>query len=278
MSANEILKKSYTKYLTKSDEDIIQKTVEIASKVEEYINNRYNDYVKLYHGINKHKFKIKQELVGKTGFWIKAKKRYAQWIKNKEGVSKDYIEYKGLDVVRSDFPHSFVNLLTNVIENIMKNQPKSVIDNIIINFLDNIENLSIEEISQSKSVNKIEEYIIITNDWFDLYKSGTPSHVKGAINYNNLIDYYGYNDKYRYIQSKDKIKLIYLKDNQFGIDVIAYGNEQIPKKIYEFINDYKNCNKMFNSLLKNKLQSFYDAMDWGELPSHYNKISNNFFS
>lgn len=276
MSAIPIIENNYTKYLTKNEDDIIQKTLEISKEVEKYINKEYNKYAKIYHGLDSHNFSIKQELIGKTGFWV-AKKRYAQWIKNKEGVPKDFIDYKGLDVVRSDFPTSFINFVDNVIKNIMANQPKKVIDEIIVNFMNKLKEFPIEEISSSSSVNNIKEYTVKDKKLFKRPIKGAPSHVKGAINYNNLVDLYGLNKHYDYIKSKDKVKIIYLTKNRFDFDVIAFSNDNLPKEIKDFIVKHRDYNKMFKSLLVKKLKSYYDAMGWGDLPNKNDKILSEFF-
>lgn len=276
MSSLPIIETVYPKFLTESEENIIKKTLDISQEVEEYINRKYNNYATIYHGLENHSFSIKQELVGKTGFWV-AKKRYAQWIKNKEGVPKDFIDYKGLDVVRSDFPTSFVNFVHNVVKNIMDNQPKKVVDDVVVNFMNKLKDLSLEEISSSSSVNNIKKYTAKGDGSFKKPEKGAPSHVKGAINYNNLIDYFGLSKHHGYIKSKDKVKIIYLTENQFGFDVIAYSNNDLPEKIRNFIITYRNYDKMFESLLAKKLRSYYDAMGWGELPSKNEELINEFF-
>lgn len=275
-SAIPIIEQKYTKYLTESEDKLIEKTLEISKEVETLINDKYTDYVQQYHGITDHKFKIKQELVGKTGFWV-GKKRYAQWIKNKEGVPKDYIDYKGLDVVRSDFPPIFVDFMTTVVESIMDNKGKTVLDKIILEFMTTVESLDVNKISSSSSVNNVEKYSDKSSSGYTVAIKGSPSHVKGAINYNSLIEYYGYNKHYQKIKSKDKINKIYLKENSFGFDVISYPKDNIPPKIQEFISTFANRDEMFNSLVHNKLISFYEAMGWGNIPSKNENNINKFF-
>lgn len=277
LSSLQIIENKYTKYLTKSEDEIIEKTIEIAREVENIINEKYSEYSLLYHGIKDHKFKIKQELVGKTGFWT-GKKRYAQWIKNKEGVPKDYIDYKGLDVIRSDFPVLFVSLFDKTINNIMKGNPKNTVDQLILETLDKILNEDFIKISSSKSVNKINEHIFkYKGDKTRYPVKGSTAHLKGAIYYNNLLDYYGYSDKYSYIKSKDKIKFLYLKPNKFGYESISYPPDEIPKKIKDFIEIHGDGMTMFNKIAKNKLETYYEAMNWGAIPNKNEKNVSKFF-
>ena len=87
-----------------------------------------------------------------------------------------------------------------------------------------------------------------------------------------------YKCPYKFLPFKDgdKLKWVYLKDNPFGIDTIAFRGDSDPKEIKEFIATYIDRDYMFTSELNNKLQDFYDSLKW-TLPSASNKIINEFF-
>ena len=74
------------------------KTIEVASEVQSFINTSYDIYATKFHNVTDHRFDIKQEFVAKAGIWI-AKKRYAQWLINQEGHAISRLDVKGLDVV-----------------------------------------------------------------------------------------------------------------------------------------------------------------------------------
>ena len=49
----------------------------------------------------------------------------------------------------------------------------------------------------------------------------------------------------------DKIKWIYLKDNPYKIEALAFLDYDMPDKIKEFLDRYANKEKVFESILLN---------------------------
>ncbi len=72
------------------------------------------------------------------------------------------------------------------------------------------------------------------------FKKGAPVHVKASISYNDLIKYFKLGNKYNFISNGEKIKWVYLKNNNFGLDTIAYKGYEDPPQILEFIKEYVN--------------------------------------
>ena len=98
---------------------------------------------------------------------------------------------------------------------------------------------------------------------FSKYKKGAPVHVKAAINYNSLIDHWYEGKRYEKISNGSKIKWVYLKENQFGFDAIAFKGHEDPKEILELIKNHIDHNKMYEQAMSKKLGMFYKAMKWG---------------
>ena len=108
-----------------------------------------------------------------------------------------------------------------------------------------------------------------------MYK-GTPAHVKAAVIYNDLLEYFKTSGQYSPISNGEKIKWVYLKQNPLGIPAIGFKGYDDPPKIMEFINKFVNHIKIFESVLKNKLDLFYESLSWTE-PTDKSKTLEQFF-
>ena len=279
-SATPILDKLYK---DQSDTKVvIQNVLKITTEVQKYINNSYTEFARDVLNIyGKHRFEIKQELICRTALWT-AKKRYAQWVINKEGILVDKLDVKGLDVVRSSFPPAFRGFMEKLLINILKEVPKDQIDNDILELESKLNDISIENISKNTSINDISKYEnnedkeYYTDRIFSIIKKGTPAHVRAAISFNDLLKYFKLDKKYSSIRNGEKIKWCYLKKNEFGIDKIAFRGYDDPKEILEFINKYIDRKQMYETELKTKIENIYDAIGW-KMPSQTKKLAQRFF-
>ena len=80
-----------------------------------------------------------------------------------------------------------------------------------------------------------------------------------------MLRLFGLTNKYRVVRNRDKIKWVYLKQNPLGLDVVAYRGHEDPPEIIDFIKQYINYDKIFNTALKKKLDMFYGALNWDEI-------------
>jgi len=101
------------------------------------------------------------------------------------------------------------------------------------------------------------------------YLKGTPVHVKSAINYNDLLAINNITD-IEPISDGEKVKWAYLVSNPMGFDSLAMRGYQDPAVVEDFVTQYIDRNKMFESDLKGKLDDFYAARGWGQLPENNN--------
>jgi DNA polymerase elongation subunit (family B) len=260
-------------------------TFKTSQTVEKYINDSWNHFAKHYLNSDIHYLSIKQEYVSETAFWI-AKKRYAQKIISEKGVlisditkgkQQWKLDVKGMDVVRSNFPKAFRELMSNILIDILNKENKSVIDEKIINFRDSLPSQALLDIMFPTGVKDVDKYVNkkVSLDVFGTRPKGTPIHVKSALNYNDLMRYYKITDSIG-IVSGDKIKWTYLKQNPFGIDTCALKGFQDDDRIVQFILNNIDYDQIFESALENKLGDFYSAMNWGVIPK--NNTLSDFFS
>lgn len=239
------------------DEFMVEKTLEIAKEVEDFINKSYSFYAKRFHNINMHTWKIKQEMVGKTAFWRDAKKRYAMWIINKNGLNCDEVEVKGFDSVRSDFPKDFRIFMNQCIIDILKKTPKEEM-NVKMRYERDrvVKHANIRDILLPTGVKEISK--------FKYGQKGTPIHVKSAQNYNKLLDLFKIENLPR-IDDGDKIMWGYMKSNPYGFETLAIRGYEDPEQIVEFLEKFVNRKSIFEDRLQNKMQAIWDNLGWGQV-------------
>ena len=103
-------------------------------------------------------------------------------------------------------------------------------------------------------------------------KVGAPASVKAAIRYNDLIRFWGLNKNHNYISQGDKIKWVWLKSNPYQLEALAFLEWDYPEKIRTFIEKYADRNKIFESILLNKVEGFYGDMEWQLSLNPYQKM------
>lgn len=262
---------------TNDIEIMTPKIYEIATEVQDYVNQFYDVFAKKIFNTDKHRLEIKQEMIGRTGFWQK-KKRYALWIISDNGVPMDKLEVKGLDIVRSSFPKSFQKCMKDVMIDILKGKDKNDIDEYILGFKKNLNTVLYAEVAKNSSIKDIKKYETpVKDDVLGKYAKGTPSHIKAAINYNKLLTIFGCPPKYPPIKNGDKVKIAYLKSNKYGLEELAFRGDSDPEEIIQFVKDYFDANELFVSELDGKLKNFYEAMRW-DFPTENKKVAQKFFS
>lgn len=243
-----------------TDEFLVEKTLEIATEVQNYINNAYNSYAYKYHNVRKHTWHIKQEMVGKTAFWRDKKKRYAMWIINKNGMTVNEYEVKGFDSVRSDFPKSFRKFMGQCIIDILHDSGYSEMNAKVLNFRSECRGVDIRDIMLPTSVKEISK--------FEYGQKGTPIHVKSAQNYNKLLELHGI-EYLPNVEDGDKIIWTYLRPNPYNFETIAAIGYDDPDEIVEFVEKYIDRDALFENRLLNKMQAIWDNLGWGTIMLDY---------
>ena len=183
---------------------------------------------------------------------------------NDNGVKVNKLHVKGLDLVRSNFPKAMGQLFKDVLEDILANVPKDKIDERIINFKESMKLVDFDKIAMPTGVRNLKKYSAGKSGNFTQFAKGSPAHVKAAINYNDLMKHFGVFKKYAPISEAEKIKWVYLKQNELGLESCGYKGYDDPPQIIDFIKTFIDHKKMYSQMLEKKITLFYETLKWNE--------------
>lgn len=254
------------------DEEKIPYIEKIAGVVEDYINDKMFNHIqlKVYNSIESgFQIHFKQEKIAKTGLFIK-KKKYATYTILDEGKYKNDISATGLEIIRSDTPLVFKEGLREILNMILKNYSDDSIQVKANEYIKKAKTLNPDELSSNIGVNNLAKYIGEDNNPI----KGTPWHIKGVANYRKLLKILKLENKYPVIQEGIKAKIIYVKNNPYGVDAIAY---QVWPKEFNKIGIVPDYDKMIDKFFKSKIDYLLEPMNKGNLLEGNNEKLQAFF-
>ena len=266
---------NFSELPAEEQDDLLEK---MALKYQDLITEYYDTLASEAFNINKHRLEMKTECTIRSGFFS-GKRRYAQYITKKEGIKVEDIDVKGLDFMKQNFPPLFKKFFNGILDKILFGATRSEIDQEILEFKNSLDTLPLELLGKPTGVKDIKKYIERppgAGNIFTTLKTGAPVNVKAAVRYNDFLKFKGLDKKHSQIVAGDKIKWVYLKDNPYKIDTMGFLDFDFPEEIRIFVEQYIDRDKAFDSILKNKLESFYKDLSWGSLT--LNTHVNNFFS
>jgi DNA polymerase elongation subunit (family B) len=262
-SALPLVKKRFPTMDFESETLMSKRILDVADEMQVFLNKSYDYFAKKFLNLDKHRFEIKQELIAKSGLFI-VKKRYGLKIINDNGVKVNKLHVKGLDLVRSNFPKAMGELLKSVLEDILATVPKDKIDDRIINFKESMKLVDFDKIAMPTGVKNMKKYSAGKNGNFTQFAKGAPAHVKAALTYNDLLDHFGVGGKYEKISNSEKIKWVYLKQNELGLESCGYKGYEDPPQITDFMKKNIDYKKMYAQMLEKKIMMFYETLNWDE--------------
>ena len=247
--------------------DLQTATIKLSRFVEQKLNEHYDEMAVDYFNCPNHRFHIKGETIARSGIWI-TKKRYAMLKvydleKNTEVDPKLIV--KGLDIVRSTFPIVFKQYMRNFIISLLNDADKVEIDKIMVDFVNGLSKVAARLIARNTAAKNVTKYKT-SSDRLGQYMKSAPMHVKSVINYNQLLKEFGIEKQFPPISDGEKIKYVMLRQNPYHIDTLAFKEYEDPPQIMKFLKTYCDHQRLFDAELKKKLQDFYNALGWGELP------------
>lgn len=230
-----------------------------------YKNTQKRDYNSI---VDDFKIRFETEKIMKTALFIK-KKKYTYWVVYEDGEYKDKVVTKGLEIIRSDSSEAIRVRMRKVYDMIVKKEDESKIKSYIKQSIDELKTVSPEEIAANIGVNNIDKYL---SD--ESYKLGTPWHVKGVFNHRMLLKSMDLFGMYPDIHDGQKVKVLYLKPNQYNIDVISFS-EWIDVFDDSIEVDY---DKMIDKFFVNKIRFLLEPMQKDYLLKFDEVSIENFFS
>lgn len=224
-------------------------------RIQPFIDRAYQDLAS-YMNAFAQKMQMKREALADRGIWT-AKKRYIMNVWDNEGVryAKPKLKVMGLEMIKSSTPEIIREKMKECIDIIMTST-ETALQNEVESFKKKFKELPPEEVSFPRGVNGMTEY----KDPANIYKKGTPIHVKGALIYNHLIKKLGLEKKYQKIQDGDKLKFTYLKmPNPVSDTVISY-----PMVLPEEFNlhKYVDYDMQFEKTFVEPVQIVINSIGW----------------
>jgi len=233
----------------------------IANIVSEYVNSKaYNTIQRKDFNSQRKDFKIvfEQEIIASTGLWVD-KKRYGLGIVDKDGIRKDELFIRGLEIIQSLTPIAIKHRLKNMLQLILSGAADSAISKAIKTDKKELLLSHPNEIAVNVAAKNLDKYIVNGKAI-----KGTPWTLKGINNYHKIIESLSLTTKYERIGSVgDKVRVVYIKEpNMYNIDIMGFMRWPEEVKVAGVEIDY---DKMIEKYYTNKIQHLLDPINKGGL-------------
>ena len=239
-----------------STEKIVNFLDKIANeKLEPFIDKSYQHLAREMNAYEQ-KMVMAREVIADNGIWT-AKKRYILNVWDSEGVryKEPKMKIMGVEAVKSSTPAACREKIKEALPIIMNGDEKSL-NEFIQDFREDFMKLDPELIAYPRSCNGVQKF----RGESQLFKSGAPIHVKGAILYNYLIKKNKLQNKYPNIQEGDKIKFLHLKQPNVYVSTAFSFMTNVPKELD--IIDNIDYDIQFEKSFVEPLKFITEKMNW----------------
>ena len=260
-----------------SSEDKDNRLEDIALKYQDIITDSYSDLAKnCFNAKGEHRLEMKTEAVIRSAYF-RATRRYAQWITKQEGIVKESLDVKGLEFKKANFPPVLGKFFHSMLIDVLKGTEQPEIDARVKEFRKQILDGTIPltqlgNPTSVKTLNKYTERKARAGELFTTVAKGAPAAVRAVIRHNDLLRFWGLENKHSAITQGDKVKWIYLRPNPYQIDAVAFLDFDLADKISTFIEEYADRKKIFESILLNKVEGFYNDLTWNLSLNPYREL------
>lgn len=254
----------------------VDNAVQVADQLGADINGSFpqfmvdNFYTDLEHGAV---IQAKRESVFRRGLFKSQKKRYVLYVVDTEGKRKEELKIVGMEVKRTDTPKYVQEFLKKCLVDVVQHG-KSQDD--IIDFVEDFRAkfraqpswkkgspMSLSNLAVSERVQR--DYAAsVENDEEVGKKPTTFWTVQAALNTNRLIQMMG-EKRWVNIRDGDKVSVLYLKPNQYGMTAVAVKTDEIwaPDWFHALpFDDDRHEEK----LITQKLENVFGGLGWSFQP------------
>ena len=277
-NAEPLLLHLYPDFESFPDKEKDDKLEGVALAYQDIITEHYDKLAKECFNVSSHKLEMKTECVIRSAYF-RATRRYAQWITKQEGIEKETLDIKGLEFMKANFPPILGEFFNDILKQALKGAEYNTILIQIKDFKKKIlqGEIPFTKLGNPTAVKKLDKYSgkkARAGEVFTTIEKGAPAPVRATIKYNDLLRLWKLDKQYNYITQASKIKWIYLKDNPYKIEALAFIEGELPDKIKEFLDQYADRKKVFETILLNKLEGFFSDLGWSlSLNPHLDKFA-----
>ena len=223
--------------------------------IEPIIDKSYQNLAS-YLNCHSQRMNMKREVIADKGIWT-AKKRYILNAHDVEGVryKEPTLKIMGIEAVKSSTPAPCRQKIKEALKIIMSGDEK-MLNTFIQDFRKEFMTLPPEDIAYPRSVNGLRKW----SDSANLFKKGTPIHVKGALVYNHLVKKEKLGKKYPYILEGDKIRFLHLRlPNMYQSTAITFITSLPVELDFHSLIDYDT---QFDKAFTEPLRFITDKILW----------------
>jgi hypothetical protein len=134
-----------------------------------------------------------------------------------------------------------------------------------MNFKDSMHTIEWIKLLKPTGLKKLDEYIErrpMAGELFSKLKLKCPINTKASIIYNDILRFKGLTKQHPEFTIGDKMYIAYLKPNPYKIDVIGYNGYNDPPEITQLIDKFIDRDGLFDSVIRNKLETVYNDIGW----------------